>query len=113
VISSAPSFFFSHFGVLMPKGEKNLSTYGVDRFYLGLACKTIIMYVLAMWTWFLKQLWCVLVRILIMACGLYGSYFIYLVSYCGVHGYSLVLCDLMIFCAYCLSRIPITMLTHA
>jgi hypothetical protein len=47
---------FSLFGVLMPKGEKNLSIYVVYRFYSDLACKTIIMYVLVVWTWFLKNI---------------------------------------------------------
>jgi hypothetical protein len=43
--SLALSFFFPLFGVLMPKGEKNLSMSIlcrlVHRFYLDLACKTI------------------------------------------------------------------------
>jgi hypothetical protein len=30
----------------------------VYHFYLDLACNTIIMYELVMWTWFLKLLWC-------------------------------------------------------
>jgi hypothetical protein len=59
-----------------------------------------------------KNICGVIVRILIVACDLYGSYFIYLVRYCGVHGYSLMLCDRVIFCAYCLSQILVTLLTH-
>jgi hypothetical protein len=43
--------------------------------------------------------------------GLYGYYFIYLVSYCGVHGYFLMLCDLVMY-SYCLSQILVIMLTH-
>jgi hypothetical protein len=45
-------------------GGENLSTYVIYHFYSDLTCKTMIMYGLVVWTWFLKHLWCVLVRIL-------------------------------------------------
>jgi hypothetical protein len=44
------------FWCLDAKGEKNLSTYVIYLFYSDLACKTIIMYVLVVWTWFLKNI---------------------------------------------------------
>jgi hypothetical protein len=45
---------FPFFGVLMLKGENNLSIYVIFHFYLDLACKTIFWYVLVMWTRVLK-----------------------------------------------------------
>jgi hypothetical protein len=45
---------FPFFGVLMLKGENNLSIYVIFHFYLDLACKTIFWYVLVMWARVLK-----------------------------------------------------------
>jgi hypothetical protein len=68
----------SLFGALMPKGEKNIYLNPRCRFIWSWLVKPLIVFVLVVWTWSLKLLWCAWKNIFY---GLYEPYHIYDVSY--------------------------------
>jgi hypothetical protein len=75
---ASSSSFFSLFGALMPEGEKNIYLYPRCHFIWTTLVKPLIVFVLVMWSWSLKLLWCACKNFFY---GLYEPYLIYVVSY--------------------------------